>query len=317
MANVKTYKAIKVSLEDKKNGTDLLDDKNINFNSFNIIYEPSLIPRCTLKISSPAAFPKIFYDIKNISLTIFHGEETYKFDIGIDTLKTKEAHILEIQGLLCDYDAFHDITSAYLGGSLEDAVIALKIREKVEGIDSISQDFYQIQENKVQALIRILNQASESSIFTLSDDSIIVKKINDNNDPKDQIMWTDIEYFSRNQKIKDLINSKTNMLQFEDDSSGLKMYTAFGKSFIDTIDNDTSMLNQTTSLPYRKFPADTMIKFKYYKSLFPYNIGDTMKIEDTSLYKGDSMFVLCKTMMFTVDDIYSDALMIGQSLSKE
>lgn len=309
------YNNFEMYLYDDKNDAfhknDLLNN-SVSLEKFLISYEVSSIPTIELILSTVNGDD--YLNIKQFYAIITNDTYKLEYKIGVINSLFREPNQVTIHGFLCTYDNIHQINSSYLGGSFLECIRSLNIRDKVKinDLDGFDQDFtddfsidyWKIQESDIQATDKLLKMAFPKSIYSMDNDNIYINTIDFGNEKyKYNIVEPDeILYISKSDKLgiyTDINNSENKTVINRDDAlSGLCYGTSLGRSIISN--NNTSLINYTTSLPYQIYIGDFLIKAVYKKIIMPMIIGYSMKGIPLNIKTNSNWYIIGKVEKYSI-----------------
>jgi len=284
-----------IKVENKSQGF-LLPDSAVS--KLIILEDINRVPEIKMYVRTSFASRVILLD--DLNITIEDGDSyRISFTFGVFRAKTFQQYVL-YEGYMCERAFFIEPGSEYLGDTLSDAIDALKLRDKADGIDSIEGGYWRLNETRMEAFKRCMRGAKENSIWVVNTEEI--KVIDLSQEPtqgQDFIAPTSMEFFSYNNRYTS--EGIYNLYQ-DEDADVNPMYNAVwnAMSYIG-FDHKDFTQNVISSMKY-DFPMEQLMKFIYDSVILQYDVGSVMKME-LDEYTTENMYLVSKVTTFATEGI--------------
>lgn len=263
--------------------------------------EINKLPSVTISLI-PGLMPSDMFPVLTditISLTV-QGYANISFNVGVRFVGFNDEGLV-IKGLICKYSDIVDTDSAYLGGSLESAILGLGVRDEVEGLDSIPGEYYKLAETNIECLNKLLYGINEGFVSLIDYKSIRIMDPAKESDIRDHKAPTHIESATRNMSVSD-----NSYLDFSTNYYVNKSYS--GQNAIG-INNPLFTSNYIKNLKYR-YPLNVTAIFVY-EYYFDYRLGDYMSIKEIEKIPYKSALIIGRDILFNKDGSIRSVIQLG------
>jgi hypothetical protein len=294
--NITSYGTPEYTIKVEKQGQGIMTPDSA-IESLILTEGVNMIPQIELVITT--SFASRIVTLDDLDITI-DGEEGYKLTFKFGVYKAKAyGSKLKLAGYMTERKNFKELGSEYLGDGLDDAIKALGIRDKVDGVDSVAGGYWRLNETRVEAFLRLMKGAKENSVWVMGTDELKVLDLSQNTgNGQDYNAPSTIEYLAFNDRFTPGSGEDPIYDLFEPDDDENPMYNATWNAMsIVGFDHKDFTKNYISSLKY-KFPAEQLYKFVWSGMYMDYLPGSVVKM-DLDDYNTENMLIVSKVTNFS------------------
>lgn len=259
------------------NGENPLIDESTELVSLKFFESINAIPYFIIKINTVK--PENFYNLNELTFRIRTEYSNYSY-LGCVTKFGFGTGENVIFGYLVSFETLTKRSSSFLGSSIINAIQSLNIRNSITGLKEVTGEFYQIQETKTEAFLRIILTSEPGTVFGINRDSIKCFKLDDKTNPLDMAIGSQIvnlearRFFSFERDTNvDMVTQTTNNYNWR----GANYPILPGRSIVTPEMGFNLIKNRKTS---GELNIQITKSFNYYVD---FQVGDTIKVTDLPL----------------------------------
>lgn len=295
---IDTNGRIKYSIKGMQDNQDI--SSNINLLSVTVHLLSNKLPtiQCIIQTMDPNSYFNYLNDY-NVTLEA-NNDFKVTYPMGVSKVSQTSNKVITLSGYLAERDSFITLGSEYLAESLDQAVQSLGIRDTIRGVDSITGDYWRVNETKLECLVRLLRGGKTNSLFSITESAINMISFDDQaTNPLDYVPPTEVSNITSNDRF---INDDYNVYasdESDEDNTNDVIYNATWNSLsIVGYEHKDFITNYVSSLT-TQYSINRSIKFRYMNTYIEYNPGDVMKL-DTDTYGYGEMMIIDKSLYYDV-----------------